>query len=130
LDNLVDWDATAFGTARRFLLAEFLARKGTVALMARDEPGFIVARQGRHATLLGPLVADTASLGLRLLAAILSVIQGPTYLDLPDEFVEFSSWLEAHGFRRQRPFQRMALSRTTPFGDPGRMFLGAGPEFG
>jgi hypothetical protein len=130
LDDLVDWDSTAFGAKRRFLLAEFLARKGTVALITSDEPGFIIARQGRRATLLGPLVAETASSGLRLLAAILSVTRGPTYLDLPDELVEYASWLEAHRFRRQRPFQRMALNRTTPFGEPRRMFLGAGPEFG
>jgi GNAT superfamily N-acetyltransferase len=130
LDDLVDWDANAFGAKRRFLLAEFLRREGTVALITKHEPGFIVARQGRHATLLGPLVAETASSGLRLLAAILSVTRGPTYLDLPDEFVEYASWLEAHRFRRQRPFHRMALNRITPFGERGRLFLGAGPEFG
>ena len=130
LDDLVEWDATAFGAKRRFLLAEFLARRGTIALISRDEPGFIVARQGRHATLIGPLVAESASSGLILLDAILSAVRGQTYLDVPNELVEYAYWLEAHNFRRQRPFLRMAQGRTTPFGDPGRMFIGAGPEFG
>jgi GNAT superfamily N-acetyltransferase len=130
LEDIITQDAVAFGAERRFLLTEILARKGTIAFVPKDGHGFIIARLGRHATLLGPLVADTASSGLHLLDAALSVIGGPTFIDVRDELIEFTSRIEAHGFRHQRPFLRMALGRMTPFGDTSRMFFGAGPEFG
>jgi GNAT superfamily N-acetyltransferase len=130
LEDLITQDAIAFGAERQFLLIKILARKGTIAFVPKDGRGFIIARLGRHATLLGPLVADTPSSGLHLLDAALSVIRGPTFIDVRDELVEFGSQIEAHGFRQQRPFLRMALGRMTPFGDTSRMFLGAGPEFG
>jgi hypothetical protein len=38
--------------------------------------------------------------------------------------------LESSGFKRQRPFIRMALDRATLPGDLARLAIAAGPEFG
>jgi GNAT superfamily N-acetyltransferase len=122
-------DALAFGSKRSFLLADFLRRPGTRAF-ASDDCGFLIARRGSRATQLGPLVADTPSEGLHLLEASLADLEGPVFLDVAAQWTDIATWLEARGFRRQRPFQRMAFDRTRAFGDPSRLMAAAGPEFG
>src|SRR6266536_495671 len=60
LPMLTEHDAKAFGAPRRFLLASFLARLGTRALVT--DRGFVVRRSGLRADQIGPLVAqDEAS---------------------------------------------------------------------
>ena len=122
-------DAEAFGAQRSFLLEDFLRRPHTRAF-ALGERGFLLARQGYRATQLGPLVAATQSEAVRLLDIALAELDGTLFLDVVDEWTDIAAWLESRGFSRQRPFQRMAFGRTQAFGDPGRLMVAAGPEFG
>jgi len=128
LDCIADMDAEAFGSGRRFLLEEFMRRPDTRVFLG--ERGFAMARKGHRATQLGPLAAANEAVGRDLLATTLATLQGPIFLDVAERFAELRSWLEANGFFRQRPFQRMALGRVDAFGDPARQMVTAGPEFG
>jgi GNAT superfamily N-acetyltransferase len=122
-------DAGAFGSERWFLLEDFLQRPQTRAF-ALDDRGFLMARTGYRATQLGPVVADTQSQALGLLETSLADLEGPLFLDVAERWTDIATWLESRGFRRQRSFQRMAFDRTQAFGDPSRMMVTAGPEYG
>jgi GNAT superfamily N-acetyltransferase len=128
LDALVAADAAAFGADRRFLLRDLLARDGSAALTA--EGAYLVTRRGHRATQLGPLVARSAAAATRLLAAAIAATQGPIFVDLFEGWSELVALLGARGFRRQRPFRRMALGRGDLPGDIRSLALAAGPEFG
>jgi len=122
-------DAGAFGSGRTFLLEDFLRRPQTRAFALGDR-GFLLARRGYRAMQLGPLVAETQADALRLLKTSLADLDGPLFLDLTEQCTDIAMWLDSHGFRRQRPFQRMAFDRTQAFGDPRRLMVATGPEFG
>jgi GNAT superfamily N-acetyltransferase len=128
LDTLALLDREAFGSDRRFLLRAFLQRAGTRALLS--DGGFVMARKGHRATQLGPLVADSEAAAVELLAAAVAGLDGPVFLDVAERWSELIHWLEANGFRRQRPFQRMILGDVSAFGQDGRPMVTAGPEFG
>lgn len=127
-DRLIAADAAAFGAERRFLLDNFLARAGTMVL-SRDD-GFAVLRRGRRAMQIGPLVADRLDTARHLLDDAITASRGPVFLDLMDRWQALAPRLEACGFRRQRRYARMALGRAALPGDPARLVVAAGPEFG
>jgi len=129
LSIFVRLDAGAFGSERYFLLEDFLRRPHTRAFASGDR-GFLLARPGHCATQLGPLVAETQSEAIGLLKLSLADLDGPIFLDLAEQWTDIAMWLESHGFCRQRPFQRMAFERTQAFGDPRRLMVATGPEFG
>jgi len=126
--DLTTADRIAFGADRSFLLRDFLARDGTVALHSGD--AMAVLRRGERATQLGPLIAPATASASRLLAGALALARGPVFLDLLEGSKGLAPLLEARGFRIQRPFHRMALGRDTLPGDPAQLVCAAGPEFG
>jgi GNAT superfamily N-acetyltransferase len=127
-ERLVAADAVAFGAPRRFLLADFLARPGTVALALDDS--YVMVRHGQRATQLGPLIAGSAGAARALLAAAIASSPGLIFLDLLERWSDLAALLLDCGFRRQRPFRRMVLGRADLPGDPTRLAIAAGPEFG
>lgn len=126
--SLIDADHVAFGARRDFLLGDFLARPGTQIF--RNGDGFAVLRRGQRASQLGPLIATSAEMAETLLAEAIAGADGPVFLDLMEPWKSLAPLLEARGFRRQRPFLRMALGRNTLPGDAARQICAAGPEFG
>ena len=128
IEPLVAADTTAFGAARHFLLADFLARPDTVALAI--DASYLVMRRGRRALQLGPLIAGSADAARALLAAAIATSTGPIFLDLLDRWSALGAWLENCGFRHQRVFRRMVRGRADLPGDPARLIIAAGPEFG
>jgi GNAT superfamily N-acetyltransferase len=128
LDRLIAADAAAFGSPRRFLLEDFLRREGTLA-WARDD-SYLVMRRGHRATQIGPLVASSDEVARALLATAIAAARGKVFLDLFTPWRDLAALLEACGFVHQRPFVRMALDRPTLPGDPRRLAIAAGPEFG
>ncbi len=121
-------DRAAFGARRDFLLGDFLSRPGALALGHSD--GFVVLRPGQRASQLGPLIAASAKAAGDLLAEAIATCHGAVFLDLLDPWKGLAPLLEARGFRRQRPFRRMALGRSTLPGHATRLVCAAGPEFG
>jgi GNAT superfamily N-acetyltransferase len=128
LDRLIAADETAFGSPRRFLLDDFLRREGTLAWAYDDS--YLVMRSGHRAMQVGPLVSSSDEAARVLLATAVAAARGKVFLDLFTPWGDLAALLEACGFARQRPFLRMALDRPTLPGDPRRLAIAAGPEFG
>jgi GNAT superfamily N-acetyltransferase len=126
----IEIDARAFGARRDFLLRSFFARAPQLAFVAADGASFALARPGRIATQIGPIVAADEDAAAALLAAALGAASGPVFLDVADRWPQLRALLTQRGFTVQRPFLRMALGRDKPFGDVARTFVVAGPEFG
>lgn len=130
LDAIAALDQAANGVGRRLLLQNLLARAGTQAWLARDGSGFVIARDGKRATQLGPLVAGDPEAATALLGAALRARSGPVFLDVPSRWRDLATRLERLGFMRQRPFVRMSLGSGAPLACGDRVFVLAGPEFG
>jgi GNAT superfamily N-acetyltransferase len=131
-------DRIAFGADRTALLRSIASRLPGVARVAEVDgaiAGFVLARPGREATQLGPLVTAHPRVGLALADAALDAIDGPIHADVPDAQTELLAALRARGCSVQRPFFRMvhvgghAVARDAP-GDASRVMLVAGPELG
>lgn len=129
LPGLAGEDGAAFGADRGFLLRELLERAPDGAFRLA-EGGFVLARPGRPARQIGPLVARDEDGAARLLEAALGAARGPVLLDVPDRWAGLAALLRARGFAPERPYNRMALHRAAPFGDPARLMVVAGPELG
>lgn len=123
-------DAGAFGAKRSFLLESFFHRARELAFVRREGNGFVLARPGRLATQIGPLVAADEEAAAALLDAALDAVDGPVFLDLCDRWHNLARTLAQRHFTVQRPFLRMALRHRAPLGDPAHTFVVAGPEFG
>ena len=123
-------DASAFGADRGALLADFGARDGALAFLLEDASGYAVARRGRAASQVGPVVAPNEPRAVMLLHATIAATSGEVFVDVPDRWTGIAASLRALGFRSQRPFLRMALGSNSAYGDGGRIFAIAGPEYG
>jgi len=130
LDALVAADTAASRVGRRGLLQSFLLRPDTQAWATADGQGFVIARAGRRATQIGPLVAADEAAAWTLLQQALAATPGPVFLDLPTRWAQLAAHLSAAGFRPQRPFVRMALGDAPAMAGSERLFVLAGPEFG
>ena len=130
LANVAVADAAAFGAKRNFLLESFFRRAPQLAFVTQAGDGFVLARPGRLAAQIGPLVAADEDAAGALLSAALDSMGGPVFLDLCDRWENLARALQQRHFKVQRPFLRMALRHRDPFGDPSRTFVVAGPEFG
>ena len=126
-------DAPAFGASRERLLRALARRLPAAALVAERKGefiGFLLGRDGREASQLGPLVARDADAAKALLAAALAQIAPPIYLDIVDRETALRAWLEKRGFEFQRPFTRMVHGADRAPGDASLVFCPAGPELG
>ena len=126
-------DAQAFGCDRSALLGCLRARSGAFACVAEAHgrlTGFLLGRDGRLATQLGPIVAGDDAGACALAAWAVERAAGPLIVDALDRRGGLAGWLASHGFQKERPYTRMALGRDELFGDPSRLAAIAGPEFG
>lgn len=120
-------DHSAFGADRKFLLEDFLARAGSIALRAPH--GFALLRRGAVASHVGPVIAEPAEAS-DLLTAATRAASGRVYVDVLDAGHSLIPILKTLGYRPQRRFTRMALGLPRLPGDPLRLLAAAGPEFG
>ncbi|MGZ3409040.1 MAG: GNAT family N-acetyltransferase [Xanthobacteraceae bacterium] len=130
---LCAYDAGVFGAERSKLLATLRGRTPhieRVALRNGKIAGFVLGRDGRLATQVGPLVADNDDVARALLAHALDEIHGPAFIDVPDTKTDLLAYLAARGFAPQRPLTRMLLGRNTAYDDGTRTYAVVGPEFG
>lgn len=90
-----------------------------------------MARPGRQATQIGPLVARDTESAKALLTGALAAVKGPVFIDIPDDRGDLQVVLETAGFTMQRPFTRMVFGAGRPApGDAGLVWAVAGPELG
>src|SRR5262249_36610020 len=84
---LCRYDAAAFGSDRAGLLGKLRTRLAGAALVAQQQgriAGFLLGRDGRTSSQLGPLVAEDDAVARALLARALGAVKGPVYIDLAD----------------------------------------------
>ncbi|KAB2886633.1 MAG: GNAT family N-acetyltransferase [Pseudorhodoplanes sp.] len=130
---LCAYDAAAFGASRERLLARLRGRLPAAdlcALRGDTIAGFMLGRDGRIASHIGPLIAGDDMVAQALLARALARLPGPVFLDLADAKRATGRWLAAAGFTPARPLTRMLLGRSARFDDPRRTYAVVGPEFG
>ena len=116
-------DAAAFGADRSALLGRLRGRLPPAELVAERNgriAGFMLGRNGRSASQIGPLIADDDDVAHALLARALPAIDGPIYIDFADSKTRLRGWLGECGFSEQRPLTRMVLGRSRGFDDEAR----------
>jgi GNAT superfamily N-acetyltransferase len=132
--GLAGFDAAAFGADRTPLLASLRQRLPGTALTTicadGQLAGFLLGRDGRVATQIGPLVARDEATARELVEDALRKIPGPVFIDVPDRHAGLQDWLRGLGFEDQRGFTRMLFGRALPFDRVDSVFAIAGPELG
>jgi GNAT superfamily N-acetyltransferase len=124
----LELDTQAFGGDREWLLRTLQKRLPDAALGTPE--GFVLGRDGREASQIGPLVARDEGTAMELLEQALAHLSGPVYVDVADHAPRMQQWLVQRGFQFQRPFTRMVHGGGRPPGDRELVYLVAGPELG
>jgi GNAT superfamily N-acetyltransferase len=129
---LCRYDAEVFGADRSKLLDRLRGRSAAefVATRGGGVVGFLLGRDGRVASQLGPLIADDDATAQALLARGQGAVDGPLYIDIPDAKAALLAFLAGQGFTPERPFTRMLHGRSIGFEDAARTYAVVGPEFG
>ncbi len=131
--ELLALDEKAFGSARIALLRALEARSRGFACVAQRDgrvAGYLLGRNGRQATQIGPVVARDQNVAKVLLAHGLARIDGPVLLDVLDGHGALPPQLTVAGFAVERGYTRMALDADAAFGDANLTVAIAGPELG
>lgn len=130
-DELSRYDRPRAGLKRDHVLAHLLQRQSRLAFMARRGDtlvGYVLARDGRLATQIGPVVADSAETAVALIATAMHAGAPPYMLDVPDAHAQLTGWLEHQGATAPRGFMRMLRGEYPPIESERQIFALAGPE--
>jgi GNAT superfamily N-acetyltransferase len=134
LPKLALYDRPLTGMERPAILAHLALRQPGRAWIAQDAggkiAGFVLGREGRVATSLGPVVADNEAIALALIAKAAASAPGPFIIDVPEVHRAVHAWLEAQGATTPRGYMRMTLGDAKGLDDPVHLFALAGPELG
>ena len=128
--EIIEKDQKIFGGDRRSIIESLIERSSEFSAVAENDGGFILGRDGRTATHIGPISANSPKTAIALLNHALTKLSGKVFIDACNHQNKFIVQLEKYGFRRQRPFLRMAKGYTNKLGQPEKMFAMAGPELG
>jgi GNAT superfamily N-acetyltransferase len=129
------FDRLAFGADRSPILASLIEDSPVAPLIAITPKGqlegFALARPGRRAFHIGPVVARGQGTALALLDGMLGQLAGEkVYLDFNTGFGFGSEVLVDRGLVKQRDLTQMAFGPESPAGISNRIFGLAGPEMG
>jgi GNAT superfamily N-acetyltransferase len=130
---ILAYDRAVFGGDRAALLRRLADRLPRAALVAERSgrlAGFLLGRDGRVMTQLGPLAAADEATAEALLRQAFLLQPPPLAIDLADRHERLGRRLIERGFAVERPLTRMVHGRSCAFDDPARLFAVAGPEFG
>ena len=104
--------------------AAFVAEDGALLV------GYVLGRDGRMRSQIGPLVADRLDIARGLAGRALTAVGATLCIDVPDHHSGLIDWLRSLGFQPAVPYIRMIHERALPLDEPGRIFAVAGPELG
>ena len=134
LPRLALYDRPLTGMERPAILAHLALRQPGRAWIAEDAggriTGFVLGREGRMATSLGPVVADREAIALALVAMAAASAPGPFIIDVPEPHRAICAWLEEQGATTPRGYMRMTLGEAKGVDEPAHVFALAGPELG
>lgn len=131
LELLLAWDSERSGLQRRAILCHLRDRQPGMALLAErngNPVGFVLGREGRLATQIGPLVAEDDAAALALLQAAIQAAPAPYFIDVPDSRIEMRAWLESQGASAPRYFIRMVRGEAKQIESAGKIYAIGGPE--
>jgi GNAT superfamily N-acetyltransferase len=134
LSKLAPYDGSRSAMERESLLTHLSSRQPSRAWLAEETSGaiagFVLGREGRMATSLGPVIADDEAIAIALIAKAAASGAGPFIIDVPQEHRELEAWLKAQDAITPRGYVRMSLGEVSGLGDPRQLFALAGPELG
>jgi GNAT superfamily N-acetyltransferase len=134
LPRLPIYDRPLTGMERPSILAHLALRQPARAWVAEDTAGklvgFVLGREGRMATSLGPVIADSEAIAVALMARAAAAGAGPFIVDVPQAHRALRAWLEQQGATSPRGYMRMTLGTAKGLDDPRHVFALAGPELG
>ena len=114
LEALTALDAAAMGAPRRELLQHVLdVGSGFV-----HPGGFVVKRQAGRGTLIGPVVAESESLAIALVARVLNSSTGFVRIDIPSHAEQLAAWLDSVGLVKVDTVTAMRRG-ASPAANPG-----------
>ena len=126
-------DAQVLGVDRQAMLADWQTRLPLAASKLTDESGvirgFVAGRDGRVASQIGPLVADSREAATCLVAQGLKHVAGPIMIDVPEAETDWVAALGSVGFQPQRGFLRMGRDEVALPTEWSRLFAISGPDF-
>jgi GNAT superfamily N-acetyltransferase len=131
--QIVAYDTAVFGADRSALLRRLASRLPQVALVAERDGrivGFLLGRDGRVMSQLGPLAAEDDAIASALLSRAIAAVPALLVVDVPDRHAALGGWLDTLGFAVERPYIRMAYGTNVVPDDGARLFAIAGPELG
>ncbi|MFN0110609.1 MAG: GNAT family N-acetyltransferase [Blastocatellia bacterium] len=132
--QVFELDRKVFGADRRLMLEWMFAGAPELAWVLPREGnivGYALGRHGFNFEHLGPVVAEDVQSAKQLVSAYLAEQAGkPFIIDAAHHEPEWLRWLEAAGFKQQRPFIRMFRGDAPRPGLPEKQFAILGPEFG
>lgn len=124
-------DLQAFGAERLPLLQRLAWRSRTFACVAERHgrpSGFLLGRNGRTASQIGPVVASDPLSASVMIDSAMAQLHGPILIDTLDQHADVGAQLRGAGFAVERGYTRMALAQPQGFGDAQQMLAIAGPE--
>lgn len=134
LSKLATYDRSLSGMERPTILAHLLLRQPGLAWIAQTPSGAItgyaLGREGRIATSIGPVIADSEPVALALIAKATTSAVGPFIVDVPEAHRDLRAWIERQGGQTPRAYMRMTLGAAKGLDDPRHVFALAGPELG
>lgn len=135
MDAVAAFDAPIFAGDRAALLRHLRSRepgRATGAWENGELSGYVLARDGRTWTQIGPVVAANSETAMALVAAAARGGAGPDgiLIDVMDYQDDMVGWLKAGGFEFQRPYIRMLHGTDRPLDRKEYVFSPAGPELG
>jgi len=134
LPRLAIYDRPLSGMERPTLLAHLAMRQPGMAWVAETASGrlagFALGREGRTASSIGPVMADSEAVALALIARAAGAGTGPFIIDVPEAHGEVRRWLERQGAVSPRGYMRMTLGTAEKLDSPAHVFALAGPELG
>jgi hypothetical protein len=133
LPAVIAYDCARSGMERPALLRHLASRQPKAAWIAEAGGrlrGFVMGREGRSASSIGPVVADGQTTGLALIAKAALSLPGPYIIDVPGVHADIARWLQQQGAMSPRGYVRMTLGTAPGLADPSHLFALAGPELG
>lgn len=124
-------DARCSALQRDHVLGHLCKRVPAMAHVAEGKAGnmgFVMGRDGRFATQIGPIVAEDEATALALASRAAHGADAPLLLDVPDRHRGIENWIAAAGGEAPRRFWRMLLGDAPGLDDARRVFALAGPE--
>jgi GNAT superfamily N-acetyltransferase len=133
LASVAAFDSEATFMQRGPTLAQLQARMPQLAWVAWEGSriaGYVLGRDGRLTSQIGPVIADSPRIAMALTYKAMSQVKPPFFIDALDTHTEYVDWLKQSGAVAPRYFIRMVRGDTPGLDCTASLFAIAGPELG